>query len=369
MGHLGTTKNAVFQALAERLNRNPVGAPPGETLMRILHIMYTEPEAAIGSQFPAGFVTIDKLSRLTGLSADTLRGYLDGMAAKGLVMDIPRKDRVLYALSPLVIGFFEYTFMRVTDKLPLSELADLFEQYHQQPGVAQEFFGADTKLFQTWAYESAMPGGLTTEVLDYEKASAMIRDAGKGSLTMCYCRHQARHRGTACAAPVEDVCTSLGVAAEWLISRGFARPASADELLRVLETTEKLGLVHLADNVQNNPAFLCHCCGCCCGALRTINEHGIAAVRPSNFISTVDVDKCSGCGLCTASCHIHALSLSAGETAKKAMSDSQRCLGCGACVRACPRHAITLVHRETVHVPPKDKTEQMLQIARERGKI
>ncbi|MDR3591676.1 MAG: (Fe-S)-binding protein, partial [Negativicutes bacterium] len=291
MGHLGAAKSEVFRALAERLNSNPVGAPKSETLMKILHIMYSEQEAAIGSKFPPGFVTIDKLAQLTGLAPGDLESHLAAMAGKGLVMDIPRKGRVLYALSPLVIGFFEYTFMRVTDKLPLTELAELFERYHNERGVAEEFFGAETKLFQTWAFESTIREHLTTEVLDFEKASAMIRDAGKGSLTMCYCRHQALHRGTVCSAPIQDVCTSLGVAAEWLISKGFARPASADELLRVLEATEKLGLVHLADNVQNKPAFICHCCGCCCGALRSINEHGVAAVQPSNFLARIDTEK------------------------------------------------------------------------------
>lgn len=71
-----------------------------------------------------------------------------------------------------------------------------------------------------------MPGDVETEILTYEKASDMIRDAGGGSLTMCYCRHQAQHLGRNCIAPIEDVCTSLGGAAEWLIRRGFARPAS-----------------------------------------------------------------------------------------------------------------------------------------------
>lgn len=367
MGHLGTNKTDVFRELAERLNKNPIGAPFNETLMRILHIMYTEQEAVIGGKFPPGFVTLDKLSTLTGLPPEELTAHLANMAAKGLVRDIPRKNRVLYSLSPLVVGFFEYTFMRATSTLPLKDLADLFEQYHHEHGVAEEFFGAQTKMFQTWAYESAMPAAITTEVLDYEKASAMIRDSGKGALTMCYCRHQALHRGTVCDAPIEDVCTSLGVAAEWLISKGFARPASTDELLRVLERTEKLGLVHLADNVRNNPAFICHCCGCCCGVLRTVNEHGIQAVQPSNFIAKVDTEKCSGCGSCTERCHIGSLTLN--KTDAKATVASERCLGCAVCVRSCPQDAIELVRRSSIYIPPKDKTEQMINIAREHGKL
>lgn len=365
MGHLGAGKADVFRALAERLDQNPVGAPLTETLMRILHIMYSEQEAAVGSKFPQGFTTLDRLTALTGLPAGELAAILEDMAAKGLVVDMPRRDRALYSLSPLLIGFFEYTFMRTGGSLPLGELADLFERYHREQGVAGEFFGADTKMIHTLAYESAMPPAVTTEVLDYEKASAIIRAAGQGALSMCYCRHQASHIGKACAAPVEDVCTSLGPAADWLIRRGFARPAGVDELLAVLDRTEALGLVHLADNVANHPAFICHCCACCCWALRAVNEHGVQAVHPSNFVAAVDPAACSGCGVCAARCPVGAVTAAAGTAAV----DGERCLGCGVCAKSCPQGALTLARREPVRVPPRDKREQLQRIARERGKL
>ncbi len=41
MGHLIDAKEQVYRALAERLNRNPVGAPGSEVLMEILHHLYT----------------------------------------------------------------------------------------------------------------------------------------------------------------------------------------------------------------------------------------------------------------------------------------------------------------------------------------
>lgn len=371
MGHLGIGKEEVFQALAKRLDQNPIGAPLNTTLMQILYTLYSEQEAEIGSTFPQGFAGLDKLTSLTGIPAAELRVHLDNMAAKGLVIDIPRPKNTLYMLTPLVIGFFEYTFMRVTEKLPLPELAELFERYHHEKGVAEEFFGAETKLFQTWPYESSIPADIETEVLDYEKASAMIRDAGGGSLTMCYCRHQALHRGTVCSAPIQDVCTSLGSASEWLVRRGFARPASVDELLRVLDRTEALGLVHLADNVQHKPAYICHCCGCCCGVLRSINEHNVAAVQPSNFLPQLNPDSCVGCGQCIEACHIKALStIAAAQTAtgQTVQLNPERCIGCGACVKSCPSAALMLVRRQHIYQTPKDKREQMRRIAQGKGR-
>lgn len=373
MGHLTMAKEEVFKALAKRLDRNPIGAPMNETLMKILHIMYTETQAMIGARFPAGMVKFEQLVDIMGMGEEELKQQLDDMADKGLVLDIPRHESVYYMLSPLVIGFFEYTFMRVTDKLPMQELAELFEAYYREPGVVEEFFGSPTKIFQTWAYESLMPEEVETEVLSYERASEMIRDAGGGSLTMCYCRHQAQHLGTNCDAPIDDVCTSLGRAAEWLIRRGFARPATVDELLRVLDKTEELGLVHLADNVQNNPAYICHCCGCCCGVLRAANDHGILTAHPSNFIPRINEELCNGCGSCAKRCHVHALKVEEKEPgnkkSRKATLNEDICLGCGACIRGCKQGAIALVQRKEIYVPPKNKKEQMMRIAMEKGKI
>ena len=369
MGHLGIQKEEVYKALAKRLNQNPVGAPLNETLMQILSVMYTDKEAAIGAAFPAGFTTLDKLLQVTGLPAAELLCQLEQMADKGLVIDIPRQDTRYYQLSPLVVGFFEYTFMRASSKLPLKELAELFEQYHRETGVVKEFFGAETKMFQTWAYESLLPDDLETEVLTYEKASEMIRDAGGGSLTMCYCRHQAWHLGKACKAPMEDVCMSLGSASEWLVRRGFASPASTDQLLRVLEQTEELGLVHLADNVQKKPAYICHCCGCCCGLLRSINEHETPSVHPSNFLPAINQEACTGCGACVERCHVNALQLTdmAGDNHAELLA--ARCLGCGACIRGCRQSAIKLIRKSKLHLPPKDKREQMTSIAQEKGRL
>jgi hypothetical protein len=129
MGHLGA-KNEVYRALAYRLNQNPVGAPFSETLIQILYLMFQEKEAELGSRFPAGFTTAERLSHTTGIPEADVIDHLNKMADKGLVIDVSRKENTFYMLAPLVIGFFEYTFMRTGGTLPLKDLAELFERYH-----------------------------------------------------------------------------------------------------------------------------------------------------------------------------------------------------------------------------------------------
>ncbi|MDD3023822.1 MAG: (Fe-S)-binding protein, partial [Syntrophomonadaceae bacterium] len=250
MGHLIHSKDEVYRALAERLNREPVGVLINDTLMTIIQRLYTESEAIVGSKFPMVPMKIERIAKAAGISSEELKPILDRMADKGLVMDFPRRETSFYMLAPMVIGFFEYTFMRTRDEVNMKELAELFNSYFSDKEAMKEFAGIDTRMMRTLVYEHLIPVAVETEVLTYERASEIIRKAGGGALSMCACRHKASHLGKACDAPLE-VCTSFGNAAEWVIRRGMGRPASVEELLQVLDKTEELGLVHNCDNVLN----------------------------------------------------------------------------------------------------------------------
>ena len=369
MGHLIHAKDEVFRALAERLNKNPVGAPVNETLMAILHRLYTESEALVGSKFPLLPMTLEQIAGITGFAEEELKTILEGMADKGLVLDIPRRDTFYYMLAPMVVGFFEYTFMRVRDGATMKDLAELFQTYFHKEEVWDEIAGVDTRMMRTLVYESLIPVAVETEVLTYERASEIIRQSGGGALSICPCRHKASHLGKSCGAPLE-VCTSLGGAAEWIIRRGRGKPATVDELLRVLDQTEKLGLVHNCDNVLNKPTYICHCCGCCCVVLTGINEFGKYATHPSNFVPTVESETCAGCGTCADSCHIRAITMHCeGNGTEVPVVNKEICIGCGVCASACPSGALTMSRRPVLHVPPDNVKEKFLRIAREKGKI
>jgi formate hydrogenlyase subunit 6/NADH:ubiquinone oxidoreductase subunit I len=369
MGHLVNDKDQVYRLLAERLDKNPVGAPINETLMAILYRLYTESEALVGSKLPLVPMSLEKIAKITGTEQNQLAIILESMAEKGLVLDIPRKDTTYYMMVPMVVGFFEYTFMRVQDQVKLKDLAVLFERYFNDQEVRDEFIGKDTKIMRTLVYESLLPVAVETEVLTYEKASEIIRQSGGGAISICSCRHKASHLGRACGAPLE-VCTSLGSAAEWVIRRGFGKPATVDELLQVLDQTEKLGLVHNCDNVLNKPTYICHCCGCCCVILEGIKETGKSATQPSNFIPDLNLETCIGCGTCAERCHIDAINMQSAESGAEIPAvNKQICIGCGVCSSACPTGALTMSRRSDLYVPPANAKEYFTRIAMEKGKI
>jgi formate hydrogenlyase subunit 6/NADH:ubiquinone oxidoreductase subunit I len=369
MGHLVNNKDEVYRLLAERLNKNPVGTPVNGVLLDILHRLYTESEALAGSKFPLLPMTLDQIAGITGMEKEGLKNILEDMAGKGLVLDIPRRDTVYYMLAPMVVGFFEYTFMRVRDDIDMKELAGLFESYFLNDEVRKEFAGKETKMMRTLVYESLIPLAVETEVLTYERASEIIRRSGGGAISTCPCRHKAHHLGKSCDAPL-DVCTSLGSAAQWIVRRGMGRAATVDELLQVLDRTEKLGLVHNCDNVLNEPAYICHCCSCCCVILRGIHQSGHYATHPSNFIPQLEPESCVGCGTCADSCHIGAISMQEGPGGGEIPSvNREACIGCGVCAAACPNGSLSMSRRPVLHVPPANAKEKFLKIAAEKERF
>jgi Pyruvate/2-oxoacid:ferredoxin oxidoreductase delta subunit len=351
LGHLTGGKEEAYQALAERLSRFPVGVVINDTLMEILRLLYSENEAEAGSKFPVKPRPLAEIAELTGMPPDQASQLLSGMADKGLVVDIPRKGTTYYMLSPIVVGFFEYSMMRANGA-NIRELSSLYESYFHDKKVVEEIFGADTKMFRALVYEQYIPELVKTEVLDYEKAETVIRDSGGGGLSLCACRHKSYHLGRQCSYPMEDICTSLGRPAEWLLRRGFARKASVDELLKNLDRSYKLGLVLTCDNVIDEPAYICHCCGCCCGVLQAVKEHHVQSVQPSSFRPQIDSDSCLSCNACVDSCHINALKASDGA---EPVLDRERCIGCGVCAAACLHDALKMIRQDTISSPRRTK--------------
>jgi len=67
---------------------------------------------------------------------------------------------------------------------------------------------------------------------------------------------------------------------------------------------------------------------------------GFVVVEP--IVSSVDPDKCFGCGICEYLCPYGSIKVEKTDSGKKARTISASCKGCGICASKCPRLAITM---------------------------
>jgi ferredoxin len=274
------------------------------------------------------------------------------------------------------VGFFEFSLMRVNAEVPQEKLARALDAYiHGDPAFAQEVFGHPTVIGRALVHESALAPELESEILDWERASAIVRDARRIAVSLCYCRHKAAHLGKACAAPLEN-CLSLDSGAEFVIRRGFGREIERGEALEILAQAREHKLVHIGDNVQRQPSYICSCCGCCCDQLMGIKLWGLAAVNPSRFQARSSEERCSGCLLCVRTCPIGAIGsvpkappTPGRKPVERAIVDAEKCIGCGVCMQACHRGAMHLEARPRVPSVPQDAVEKAIRIALEHGRL
>ena len=296
-----------------------------------------------------------------------------------MLLDMDVKGVQHYCLPPPMAGFFEFSMMRVRKDIDQRALAELYYQYLnvEEDFVKALFVENGTPLGRIFAHETALDqreegrAGLPDdhlEVLDYERASHVVKTASHIGISMCYCRHKMQHLGKACGAPV-DICMTFNTSAASLIKHGHARAVEQSECLDLLEQARDYGLVQFGENAREGVNFICNCCGCCCEALLAVKRFAIARTIHSNFIADLR-DGCKGCGKCVRACPVQALSLSSDGGGKPtAVLDPERCLGCGVCVRACAFKAIRLEARPQRTITPLNTVTRVVAMATERGML
>jgi len=360
----------------ERLNRFPQGATPSRLLYRILELLFTEKEARYVALLPIRPFTVEKASRAWGLSVAESERLLDSLAGRGILLDIEENGRTTYVLPPPMAGFFEFSMMRVRSDVDQGVLAELFYEYLnvEEDFIRALFADGETNLGRVFVHEPAVPLELSLHVLDYERASHIIRSASEMAVGICYCRHKMEHLGRACDAP-RDICMTFNNTASSLIRHGIARKVSVEEGLSLLDEAYENNLVQFGENVREKVNFICNCCGCCCEAMIAARRFAfLHPVHTTGFVPRLDRTACDGCGKCVSLCPVGALGLiSANDPKKKAKRiariDTEICLGCGVCVRACPREAIALVTRPDRVLTPVNTAHRVVLMAVERGKL
>jgi ferredoxin len=371
------TLKSSYSSLVERLNQFPQGAPPSEALFGILKLLFSEREAELVAQLPLRPFTIARAARAWKLPETEAQKLLEALAGRSVLLDMVDPEGVTtYVLPPPMAGFFEFSMMRVRGDLDQKALAELFYQYLnvEEDFIRALFTGGETRLGRAFVQEPAVPPEHSLQVLDYERASEVIRTASCIGVGTCYCRHKMAHLGKACDAPME-ICMTFNTCAESLTRHCTARRIEAEACLDLLQVAYERGLVQFGDNVRNRVAFICNCCGCCCEALIAVRRFAVLQpVHTTNFLPELREDTCNGCGKCVSACPVEALALVSANQAsrphqRKAKLDERVCLGCGVCVRACPQGSLKLAPRAERVFTPVDTAHRAVYMAIERGQL
>ncbi|MBU2488508.1 MAG: 4Fe-4S binding protein [Proteobacteria bacterium] len=337
------------------------GPPKSDDLLEMVCHMYTEEEAELVKHLPIFRPrTAEKIAEKSGRSLADVKRIMDHLALDKKVVlasGSPRK----YTILPIVPGTFEMALMTndlKTRTVWHQKFAQIFERIweseymksYDKNSVALVRALPVQKLAPT--LQQAWPSDKLEEVLDH------YDDFG---LTHCQCRQTTDMMGQGCGKPMEN-CASFGAMVKPLVERGMMRRVDKAEMIAVKKDAEENGLVtwvmNAGTDVRGNGS--CSCCGCCCHALRTVNELSVPGLisRP-HFMPEKNNELCTSCGKCIKACPMGSWS----QFGPRMHFDRVRCIGCGLCVVACKAGALGLAPYEEADVPEKDYTSLLLKSA------
>ena len=365
------TAKSSYKKLEERLNQFPQGAPPSETLYEILKMLFTEKEAGIVARLPIKPFTVEKASRILKKDPGETEKILDELASRAILLDSRDQGVKKYVLPPPMAGFFEFSMMRVREDLDQELLAELYYQYLnvEEDFIKELFLSTETKLGRVFVQEEVLSQDNLVHILDFERASHIIEEAGHIGISTCYCRHKMQHVGKACDNP-QEICMTFNSTADSLIRHGHARRVEAGECLELLHQAYEENLVQCGENVRQEPSFICNCCGCCCEALVAVKKFGaLNPIETANYLPEIEEKSCNGCGRCLEACQVDVISENGENSESRINIDREICLGCGVCVRACPSGSLSLKRREREIITPVNSVHRSVLMAIEKGQL
>lgn len=317
----------IYEQLAEALDRLPNGFPrtSSNVEIRVLKKIFSPEEARIAGQLTGSTESVDVIAEKIGLSVEETQEKLVKLAKRGVVSYEDQKGKPYFRLAPFVVGIYEAQLETMDH-----ELAHLVEEYFANGG-AIGIMKPQPALHRVIPAQKAVKSEL---ILPYDDVKVILLNSRSFGLRGCVCRVQQKHLGHDCTFPLRTC----------LFFSEYERPQhrytiSKEEAMAFLDKAEEIGLVHTVSNVMKGVGYVCNCCGCCCGILRSINEWGIEnSVAHANYTATIDPSQCLNCGTCRTRCQVHAIT----EQNDAFHVNQQKCIGCGLCVTGCPNNAAQL---------------------------
>ncbi len=348
-----------YDIVRQKLAVGPLHPVRHALVTDLLKVFWDEETAKILAHFPSAGerIQLDDLVSQTGLEKKQIRKLLDVAVKRRTLNKHVAKG---YCLEPILPGVFEAYFIARQDTPEnLQKAAKLFWQIFNTKEVMGSNIDENFTLFRP-----VLPSGATekliqvdqsidaeSQVLPYELVEDLVNKNDHFTAIPCQCRLIGEMNGEPCKRTTPEIgCLATGPAAVMLAETGMGKAMSKEETLAYLKKAEKAGLVHSTSNSTGGEhlLFICNCCPCHCGVLKSVSHYKTKTLCPSNFQPKLDSETCTECETCVKKCPMGAITLPDGGTIT---INYDLCLGCGVCAYNCPSGALKLVKVRNV-VPP-----------------
>jgi Pyruvate/2-oxoacid:ferredoxin oxidoreductase delta subunit len=277
--------------------------------------------------------TVEAMADRLGKPVPEMQAILDNLVEKGQIGSLKMAGQRMYMMVPFVVGIFELQLHRMDE-----ELAKLFENY--EPEFVTAVGRVEPAVARVVPVNRQIDAQL--QVHRYEDVRQMIEEAKSFQLNECICRKGKALLGHPCEHTLE-ACLSFTTEEEEFDKYAKGKIISKEEALKVIADAEEEGLVHCTYNVEDGQIFMCNCCPCCCGLMRSVKEFKVPSLlAKSNFVALIDQQSCVACGVCADErCPMDAIVEE--DDAYRVLVE--RCIGCGVCTSTCPTESIKLVRK------------------------
>jgi NAD-dependent dihydropyrimidine dehydrogenase PreA subunit len=351
--------NQVYVKLQKHLDKQVIGFPATRSgvELKILQHIFTPQEAEIACCLSYKYEPLetifDRAGRLVE-SAGDLEKSLAGIRQKGGIESKIKHGQMHYCNAPLVVGMYEYQQNRLTP-----EFIKNFNEYTSSKNFGVSLLSSKLPQMRTIPVSKSIRP--QHNVSTFDEVITLLQQAEEPFVIIdCICRKKKSLEGNSCkVTDRKETCLAIGSMARMSLLSHIGREIPRDEAISIIEQNQKQGLVLQPSNTEE-AEFICSCCGCCCGMLRTQK----ILPKPldfwvSNYYAAVDADTCNGCAACVKRCQVDAVSVS--QKKQPAVVNQDRCIGCGVCVTTCPTQSITLV-KKTAEVRPPQTREDLHDI-------